>query len=81
MQGDLLKALEGKGEDSFLCGRDYSCCSVEDGPAGGKLEQKVWPGVCSNSPLRDTDARSRAVVTVREEAWTQCVHSVVERSK
>lgn len=40
---------------SFLCERDYSGCSVENGLEGGKLEQRDQLGGCYNSPLRDDE--------------------------
>lgn len=37
--------LRGGGRDSFLCKRDYSCCRVENGLEGSKLEQRPFRGL------------------------------------
>lgn len=35
-----MRVLRGGGRGSFLCKKDYSCCHLESGLKGSKLEQR-----------------------------------------
>lgn len=54
-KGSYWRVLGVGGGGSFLCETDYSCCCVENGLEGGKLEQRDQLGGCYNSPLRDDE--------------------------